>query len=265
VAVFEKIRDKFRLSAFHWGRGLNLKPIENAYDNLEFQSFIADKTKAFASSPIENYQKNIDSSKLGVLGFLNTPEIVEVIEIGGGAGIDFFIANRYVGFSKKWTIYETEAMCKVVSKHGATNPMLNFRSDISSLNSKSFFGSMAVYCNSSLQYFTDPLDMLRQLLEMKPRKIGILRTPFCDESPNFSYLQESAINDNGPQVHSNSKHSGVVQVQVNLVSVGEVRTLFAELGYTIVYEESRESNFVKTTAPRRLDVRNYLMLAEKLT
>ena len=43
--MWKQIKVKVGLSTFRLGRELNLKPIENAYDNLEFQSFIHIKLK----------------------------------------------------------------------------------------------------------------------------------------------------------------------------------------------------------------------------
>jgi putative methyltransferase (TIGR04325 family) len=237
--------------------------IENAYENLNFQKFVAEKTKIFLSSPTSNFASNVDAAKLGVLGFLNTEGIEEIIEIGGGAGIDFFTASHFVDCQKAWTIYETSEMCEAVRSYGISHPRLKFRSDISVLSSEVGFYRKGVYLNSSIQYLSDPVGQLKFLLELGPRKIGILRTPLCQVNQEFEYLQESRLVDNGPQVTLRPQVDAVVRVKVRIIPAFAIRELFREYGYRIVLEESVASNFGISSIWNRSEVKNYLFLAQK--
>ena len=246
------------------GRIMTLDSIETAYENINFQKFIAEKTKLFLSSPTNYFVSNVDAAKLGVLGFLNTKDIEEIIEIGGGAGIDFFTACHYVDCQKAWTIYETKEMCEAVLSHGISHPRLKFRSDISELSSEVGFDRKVLYLNSSIQYLPNPLAQLRFLLELGPKKIGMIRTPLCEIGREFEYRQESRLADNGPQVTLRPQVDAVVKVNVRILPVFMIRELLREYGYRIVLEESSASNFGISSRFSRSDVKNYLLLAEKL-
>ena len=246
------------------GRIMTLDSIETAYENINFQKFIAEKTKLFLSSPTNYFVSNVDAAKLGVLGFLNTKDIEEIIEIGGGAGIDFFTACHYVDCQKRWTIYETKEMCEAVLSCGISHPRLKFASDISSLSSEVGFDKKVLYLNSSIQYLPNPLAQLRFLLELGPKKIGMIRTPLCEIGREFDYCQESRLADNGPQVTLRPQVDAVVKVNVRILPVFMIRELLREYGYRIVLEESSASNFGISSRFSRSDVKNYLLLAEKL-
>lgn len=246
------------------GGKITFERIESSYENVNFQIFVAEKTKLFISSPVKYFKSNVDASKLGVLGFLNTKDIEEIIEIGGGAGIDFFTACHYVDCQKKWTIYETNEMCDAVLSTGISHQRLKFRSDISALSPEVGFGRKGLYLNSSMQYLPSPIDDLRLLLELGFKKIGMIRTPLAQTGKGFEYCQESRLVDNGPQVNLRPQLNAVVKVNVRIVPVFLLRALFREYGYRIVLEESAASNFGISSRFSRSDVKNYLFLAEKL-
>ena len=209
----------------------------------------------FSTEKMENFSVPI---------FLNTKDIEEIIEIGGGAGIDFFTACHYVDCQKAWTIYETKELCEAILSHGISHPRLKFRSGISVLSSEVGFDKKVLYLNSSIQYLPNPVEQLRFLLELGPKKIGMIRTPLCQIGREFEYRQESRLADNGPQVSLRPQVDAVVKVNVRILPVFVIRELFQEHGYRIVLEESAASNFGISSRWSRSDVKNYLFLAEKL-
>lgn len=71
----------------------DLKDIDDGYNDLIFQDYIAQKTKLFASNISNLYAENLDTKTMASLGYVTRCDITNVIEVGGGAGKDFFIAR----------------------------------------------------------------------------------------------------------------------------------------------------------------------------
>ena len=105
-----------------------MTPSINAYNSEEFQTFVFDKTEQFKDQVQDYIHKNLTVSKIAGLSFVASPskESIPVVDLGGGAGIDFFILREISKANKKWICLETEAMCKVMMDKFTEEEYLQF-------------------------------------------------------------------------------------------------------------------------------------------
>lgn len=156
------------------------------YNDLEFQSFICLKTQQFKNNPEIHLGKNLTISKIAGLAFVSLPlnESQQIIDLGGGAGIDYFISRELFDISQQWKCLETEAMCKVMIGEKLREENLQFDTLANFMQYTKQGLNFSLYSNSALQYFDNPIKVLDSLLLKGPRKVAIIRTPFVLEGQN---------------------------------------------------------------------------------
>ena len=195
------------------------KPISNVYNLDFFQQFIVENTTIFRDNLSANIHKNTTLSKFAALAFvcLSEKRKPTIVDFGGGAGIDFFIARHLFGLDLKWICIETEVMCRIASTTGLNSGNLQFFSFDDYLQSGLLNEKSNLYLNSSLQYTPKPLEILRTLLSLKPRKVALIRTPVVVKGTEFRSKQNSLLEKNGPQIGP----TGSVLMQIeNSVEIG---------------------------------------------
>jgi hypothetical protein len=196
----------------------------NAYYEEEFQSFIFNKTQRFKNSLGEYLHKNLTISKVAAMAFISLPlnESTRIIDLGGGAGIDFFISRELLNVNSQWVSLET---------------LINFLKDTE------IGDNFSLYSNSALQYFDNPINVLESLLVKRPQKVAIIRTPFVIEGREVSFIQRSKLGKNGPQVGGPGNDEKVISNIVKMEKLDSVKKLLQKYNYQIVCENSQVGSF----------------------
>jgi putative methyltransferase (TIGR04325 family) len=248
-------------------QAISLDSSMNAYDQEEFQSFIFNKTQQFKNQVQEYLHKNLTISKIAGLAFVTLPlnESQQIIDLGGGAGIDFFISQELFGNNKQWICLETEAMCKIIVDRQLKEKNLQFDTLTHFLeNTKNDF---SLYSNSALQYFKDPISVLDSLLKKGPQKVAIIRTPFVLEGAESSTLQKSKFSKNGPQVNELNNNKQNISNFVKFESLENIKKLFQKHKYQIICENMSVGSFTHQSRilnHRKPLVRTVDLLARRL-
>lgn len=222
---------------------------EKSYYDEKFQNYIVAKTKIFAQN-LESYlQNNLTISKMAGLSFVCSPfgQAINVVDLGGGAGIDFFIAKELFDSDLNWVCIETDIMCKVATgEHLHSN--LKFISMETFLTQKSTH-EFSLYSNSALQYLPQAIDLLSQLLLKRPLKVAIVRTPFVLQGEHLEQIQISELSKNGPQIQFFTSTRSSVHNAVTIMKLEELKEVLNRNGYEIICENIQDGSF---TPKRRL-------------
>lgn len=247
MRFWERINDRQKVKSAQ-----NLYYYKNHYNDQEFQTFIFKKTQQFKNDPEIHLGKNLSISKIAGLSFVSFPSNeTEIVDLGGGAGLDFFIFKELFNISKKWTCIETQAMCLVIAKKKFKQNDLNFKTLNDFLQDTRIGRDFSLYSNSALQYFTDPISVLNSLLLKRPKKVAILRTPFVIKGPAIEVLQKSFLNKNGPQLGYFENNKKDISMSANIVSLDLVKAVFKENNYQIVCANTSVGSFSRQSKFRR--------------
>ena len=226
-----------------WGRAVVDE--KNAYNEGEFQAHIFEKTQQFRSQANRYLHKNLTTSKIAGLAFLLSPlnEEKRIVDVGGGAGLDFFICQEIFGDSHNWTCLETEAMCNVVKNRGYKEKHLKFETLFDYLARSDENINFSLYANSSLQYMLDPIAVLQSLLMKKPQKVAIIRTPFVVKGPEVKILQTSMMSKNGPQLNTSTDDKKEICMSVRIERLSKIKEVFEQNYYQIMCESIQDGSF----------------------
>jgi putative methyltransferase (TIGR04325 family) len=167
-----------------------------------------------------------------------------IVDLGGGAGIDFFIYRKLFG-DVNWTCLETEALCQVLANKEPIEENLNFSTVSNFLAQYSEGFDFALYSNSALQYIPEPLSALKSLLLFRPSRVAIVRTPFVTEGEEIRTTQRSVLDKNGPQVGSSKLSHEEILTPLTILNIEIVRELFEQNGYWQICENVQSGSFTK--------------------
>lgn len=172
-------------------------------------------------------------------------ESTRIIDLGGGAGIDFFISRELFDVNSQWVSLETEAMCKIMKEKDLSEKNLEFDTLIKFLKDTEIGDNFSLYSNSALQYFDNPINVLESLLVKRPQRVAIIRTPFVIEGREISGIQRSKLGKNGPQVGEPGNDEKVISNIVKIERLDSVKKLLQKYDYQIVCENSQVGSFTK--------------------
>jgi putative methyltransferase (TIGR04325 family) len=221
---------------------LKLNKKSNTYEDEQFQEYILRKTIYFSSDVRKHIHKNLSIPKIAGLGFLcSSSSNLKIVDFGGAAGIDFFVARELFGFNYEWQCIETEALCTAARKTKEQTRGLNFLTFEEYLGKEVDSGPFSLYANSSLQYTESPIGTLETLLGKMPERVAIIRTPVILNGDTRLLQQESSMERNGPQGVQVPKSSSPVSNTVRIVHAEEIRSTFMKSGFEITCESLQES------------------------
>jgi len=241
----------------------------NSYDEEEFQSFIFDKTQQFKNQVQDHLYKNLTISKIAGLSFVSLPlnKSKQIIDLGGGAGIDYFISRELFDICQQWKCLETEAMCRVMIDKKLKEDNLQFDTLANFLQYTKLELNFSLYTNSALQYFENPINVLDSLLLKGPKKVAIIRTPFVLEGSKLSTQQKSKFSKNGPQVGELSDNKKDISNFVTIERLENIKKVFQQHNYEIVCENTAVGSFThqsKFLRPRKSLIRTVDLLAWRM-
>lgn len=217
------------------------------YAQESFQSYIWQKTEVLAKGGKKFILPNVNVSKIAGLSFVCSPfrRDLHVIDLGGGGGIDYFLACELFRHEGLWTCIETEAMCSVASRKKTHPKALTFITKSTFMKEMPAGFEFNLYSNSALQYIPESVNVLDSILIKRPRRVAIMRTPFVIKGPEVGMLQKSRMKKNGPQVNELKSELKDIVISVRIEKLESIKELFEKHGYQLVCENIQDGSFTR--------------------
>jgi putative methyltransferase (TIGR04325 family) len=126
-----------------------------------------------------------------------TKKHVRVIDFGGGGGAQYFSASHLFSSSRlfSWRVVETETI--VNNSSALANGDLAFYRSIGEATFDGFYPDLVI-ASSSLEYTKNPLETLRELINLDASYFYLTRSALTLGSNLITAEQTSRLKDNGP-------------------------------------------------------------------
>jgi putative methyltransferase (TIGR04325 family) len=171
----------------------------SGYLDEEIARVVVEKTAIRRRSIRElTYQVNVENDfrAIFVAGLITGKASFAVLDFGGGGGNYYNLVRSMISQSTKlkWVVVETKVMCEAAQKL-ATEELV-FSHSITEADE--VYGPFdLVFASGSVQYASDPEDVLKRLCNCRGRFIYITRTPMNDHISAVG-VQSSMLSSNGP-------------------------------------------------------------------
>ncbi len=171
---------------------------KEAYEDKDIVKVVVDKNLAYKQKLEKETIFDLGTLRTLIgLGLSKTSDSLSVIDFGGGGGYHYTIASN--AFDKsvrlKWNVVETTAMANEAQRMSTEN--LKFFDNIG--DAKRDLGSVdLVFTSGALHCCPEPLDFLRELINIKAKHLFITRTSFTDSREQMANVQKSYLSSNGP-------------------------------------------------------------------
>ena len=167
------------------------------YTDLTLANLVIMKTDNFRSEIAHNKQIDMNLSRfIFPFAFMQTGETLNILDFGGGGGIQYQVAKLAFPNQKfHWVIVENKNFVK--SDNSQTFPELEYRATISeAILSNSQFD--LVVTSGSLQYTENPISYLQELCATRAPYLYITRQILSNDDEFVSFNQVTKLGDNGP-------------------------------------------------------------------
>ncbi len=164
---------------------------------------------------------------------------LKVLDLGGGlVPLSWLLSKWDPTMALKWGVCELEDL---VSKSGTfQNDTVSFHSDFEKC--KSALGGIDVfYCRCTLQYCREPLNLLSDVLKVKPQHILFKKLGVSKSGKSAVFLQESNLLDHAPVVLDDYQDQRV-SYPVSYVRIEDYVSLLGDEGYQVDYYYDNEDD-----------------------
>ena len=153
-----------------------IKSLQSKY-TYERDGVILNKNKSEEDNIIKLYRKY----------FLSFSKVCRILDVGGGTGSIYFKNQDYIEKNKKinWVIFDQNQIVSFVKKK-IKNKQLKFVSNLSFKNKNKY---QVILMQSSLQYFSNPYDLLDKLVKLNSRFIIIDEIPLTNNQSDEITIQ----------------------------------------------------------------------------
>ena len=168
------------------------------YSADELVKVVVDKNLRLFSDISSNRVLGLEAFRtLAAIGLSTQGSNLNVIDFGGGGGYHYKFAKIAFGSERtlKWHVVETPEMVSEAIR--VKEPDLEFYDDITDAKNDLVKVDL-VFSSSALQYCSDPLYFLKELVKIDAKYLFITRTPFVDSTENIIAIQKSRLSSNGP-------------------------------------------------------------------
>ena len=240
--------------------------IQNAYQTQELQKFILKKTLHYANNESLFFSPYFNRERFRDLNITKSIGCPIVVEIGGGAGIDYFGSRVLLKINPSlWINIETKTMVDLCNASIRDYPKLKFvtfEESVKFINRDFDF----LYANSSLQYLDNQSRMLEDILILSPKYVTILRTPYIKNSKNLSlkFMQKSRFEDNGPHLSFIKSPKKMVQYEANIISLDSVTRILEKFGYRIEKMQEKEYWDKKSIDGKLFEIKVFDIFAKRV-
>lgn len=188
-----------------------------SYQDLDLIQLIIFKNLQLRQSPELTNLDTMCFRTIAAVGLTNkNKKNISVLDFGGGAGHHQFLArNLFRSVYFDWTVVETETMSRV-AQEVIKDEGLRFISNLKTLTKSSNFD--LIFSNSAIQYTQDPLNTLRELLNLEFEHFFITRIPLILDGNQTTYLQKSLLSQNGPGPAPSNIRDKWVRYKINIMS-----------------------------------------------
>jgi len=148
---------------------------------------------------------------------------VKVLDFGGASGVTYHQLRKIdPSVSIEWDIVETPSVCEINKQD--IYPQMKFIISTNDIEDKNYD---LVLMNSVLQYVPNPYEILTSILQRKPDRILITRTPF---SPNddFWTVQKSDLKANGPGILPASISNEPVKYPIHTMDISRIKKIVSQ-------------------------------------
>jgi putative methyltransferase (TIGR04325 family) len=213
----------------------------NGYSSEYLSDVVYEKTKRFRDDIYTQKPLIADytiSRQLVVLSILSKNKLLRVVDFGGACGTHYFIANHFLKGSLKitWHVVETHNM--VQRGRLLEDGQLRFFDDIQEAIAASQ-GVDLLFSSSALQYVTNPLETIDNIINCGAEYIFLTRLPLSEHNiGQVITMQTSNYGGNGPGPLPDGMKDGIVRYPITLIEKklleSRMKERYEEL---IVFEE----------------------------
>ncbi len=176
------------------------------YNNEKLVEVVSKKTRIKIDQLYSsNYNYDYNDLKLISFFFLENKEI-NVLDVGGGAGLHYHVLRSFSKIKIKWHVLETPEMVNRNKYHESNE--LKFIDNMDIIKESNLD---LIYLNSVIQYINNPYSFLDKLFDINCKKIVITRTPFMTNHKEFYSVQKSFLASNGPGPLPEGFSNGIVK------------------------------------------------------
>jgi putative methyltransferase (TIGR04325 family) len=211
------------------------------YLDSEIANHVKNKTQKLVSESFENYELSESDLRILLMAFRASQRgSLKVLDFGGAAGYHYFLFKKWctANTAVEWTVVETKTM--VDKCIDLQNSELRFVSNIPTDRKSSFDLILAA---SSLQYTSDPLAVLTELLQMNSTFFCITKTPMLSSSETLICIQASKLSDHGPGKKFIGGENELVLTPVTFMFKDSVLRKFQEENYSFQVTQDTRSSF----------------------
>ena len=209
LKIIDLIKYIFRMGSMIIGKYETYNDVpkfSNGYSDEELISDAANKTelhKDHLQNSTALLINEIDAEILASFsGLLSLSREIKVLDFGGSFGKYYFFVQKIFGDNIKmaWDVFETKSLCEMSGSYAAFQA-INYFSDFDNIKENRYD---IVIASGSVQYFQDPIKVIKDLANLQSKVLIINRMPLIDTPTQFS-LQKLNLQDNGPLRSVDSK------------------------------------------------------------
>jgi putative methyltransferase (TIGR04325 family) len=199
------------------------------YEDTAITRLVVDRTVRFAQERSAAHVA-ADEVRMLMYGAIHAaaqaaPDTLRVLDFGGAAGAHFHLARRWLPHrAMRWCVVETAAMGAAANAAGAARDGLEFHTTLDSALAR-IGRPHLVYANNALQYASDPLRTLRDLLGCEAQITCISKLAVAGIKATLFTRQESWLSENGPGAAPTGLADARVSYPLGILPRDEVREL----------------------------------------
>ena len=198
---------------------------EANYNSEKLARSVHEKTLIYAATK-ENGISEFMSSEIDNISmwfYLFNKKKVKVLDYGGASGTTYhFLRKINASVLIEWDIVETKSVCEI-NKQNIYSELM-FMTSYNDTTDKSYD---LVLLNSVLQYIPNPYDTLKSILQKRPDRILITRTPFS-RNEDFWTVQKTDLEACGPGRLPPSTRNATVKIPIHTMDISRIKKIVSQ-------------------------------------
>jgi putative methyltransferase (TIGR04325 family) len=206
--------------------------LPDGYGSLDLVNEIARKTKLFYREVSEDLAPTVAPSQAllaaGLEFVARQNRRLSIIDFGGACGVHALLSRRILEPSTEisWHVVETEAMVEAASRIGLPQ-WLHFHCSLE--QARNAMGQPdLIYANNSLQYSSDPLAIVAELIDANPSILCLGRLAHRAVGPVVYTVQTSRLVNNGPGANSRASDDRTVRYAMTLCGMPDYHSVYVD-------------------------------------
>jgi putative methyltransferase (TIGR04325 family) len=183
-----------------------------------------------------------------------------VLDLGGGAGYQFFNLRKITQREYCWSIIETMELVKQ-AKMNKELTEIKFYNSIAEFQNTEPEEVDLLFCSRALQYFPDPEYVCRQIVALNPRNIFFSGLTLSPDSDFHALTQDSMLSSNGPGPLPEGVKDIPVSYPYQLIPLESILKIFS-INYELLYQTVEEA-VVHTYKNRAISYQGLFLVRKK--